>query len=262
MNRHLILPLLSSLLLFSCISTKEMRYFADEELDQKIPAYFPQELPDYKLAPNDIVAIRIKTDEPILNTAYNIMDDGGFTLGNPGANYLSGYTIDIEGNVDLPVIGELGIAGLSISQARDSIQSRIDTLVYDASVFVHLLNFKVSILGEVNRPGYYYMYNPQVNILEALAMAGDLTEVADRQEVFLVRQQDGGSIATPLDLTSVDILNSEAYFLQPNDVLYVAPLEQKTKRSNLVVTNTVISALSLAASFTTIIVSVVLNSIN
>lgn len=258
-NRFLLPLLIVMTALSSCISSKEMRYFQDDDLTQKIPAYYPQELPDYKLIPNDIISVQIKTDKPELNEAYNMMSDMAFNQGNPGANYLSGYAIDLEGNIALPEVGKVQVAGLTVSEARDTIEARLESyFVSGVSIFVHLLNFKVSVLGEVRNPGYYYIYNQQINILEALALAGDMTEVGNRQEVFLIRQQSDGSVATPVDLRQVDLITSEFYFLQPNDVIYVAPLDAKAKRSNLVglnLVNTIISGVSLAISSAALIVN-------
>ena len=256
MTKQLILlPLLVLLALSSCISTKEMRYFQEEDLDKKLPNFFAQELPQYKLIPNDIISVKIKTDKISLNEQYNSVSEMVFAQGNPGANYLSGYSIDNEGNISIPWLGKIKVSGLTVSQARDTIQAITNQQLNDASVFVHLLNFKVSVMGEVKRPGYYYVYNNQVNIFEALALAGDMTDLGNREQVFLVRQDAEGSIATPIDLTQIEVLNSEYYFLQPNDIVYVAPLDQKGPRSNLVTLglfSTAFSGLSLTISLITL----------
>ncbi len=251
MTRYLFPSLLVALLFSSCIGPNEMRYFQEEDLSEIVPAFYPQESPQYTLIPNDIISVRIKTDDPQFSQNYNIIQEGSFMQGTPGANFLSGYSIDDSGTIQLPVIGKVEVAGLTISQARDTVQARIDQQLNEATVIAHLINFKISIMGEVRNPGYYYVFNNQINVFEGIAMAGDMLETADRSQVFLIRQQDGGTEATPVDLTKLDVLNSEQYFLQPNDVLYVAPLEAKSQRSNLITTtvaNTIFAGLSTATT--------------
>jgi polysaccharide export outer membrane protein len=146
----------------------------------------------------------------------------------------------------LPIIGELTVKDLSVEQARDLIQLNADKYLKNATVIVKLISFKVTVLGEVNNPGYHYVYNNQVTILEALGLAGDLTAVGNRKNVKLVRQVKGGSEVVLLNLTDPRLLKSKYFYLMPNDALYVEPLRARSGRLNLEHLTLVFSAATTA----------------
>ena len=164
---------------------------------------------------------------------------------NPGALYLSGFSITDSGYIYIPIAGGVKVGGLSVEEARQKIQDEIDNYT-SAYVIVSLVSFKVSITGEVDKPGYYYIYNDRLTILEALALAGDFKEFADRRRITLIRQHDEGSDVVLLDITEPEIIKSPFFYLEPNDQLYVPQLQIKNSRSNLFNVNTVVGAVSTA----------------
>jgi polysaccharide export outer membrane protein len=168
---------------------------------------------------------------------------------NPAGFYLNGYSINEEGNITLPEVGPVKVVDLTLNEAQTLIANEISEYLSTATVIVKLTSFKITVLGEVNSPGYYYVYNDQANLLEGLGLASDLTEFGNRENITLIRQTDDGSEVVLINLKDPDILSSKYYFLQPNDVIYVQPLKAKNTRSNLS-TFTILSVLFGAISST------------
>lgn len=141
--------------------------------------------------------------------------------------YLIGYTVAPDGTINLPELGSLKVEGIGLPDAEKLIQAKADSFYTDATVKVMLMNFNISVLGEVARPGRYPVYNNEVNVLEGLAMAGDLSVLADRSRIRVVRTRDGSNHLYHLDLNDQELLGSPAFYLQPNDVVIVDPLKRR-----------------------------------
>ena len=156
--------------------------------------------------------------------------------------------------ISLPEVGGIKVGGLTLEQAEEKIQGAISSYINNATILVKLVSFKITVLGEVNNPGYYYVYNEQANVLEGLGLAGDLTDFGNRENITLIRQTDNGNEAILLDLKDPDLLASKFYYLQPNDILYVQPMRAKSTRSNLN-TLTILSVLFGAISATVLILN-------
>lgn len=229
----------------SCITKKELVYMQNERLKTNTPTNFTTPYKEYQLQPNDVLSIKVLSVQPQLTNQFNIIDpNNAFGLTSPSSLFLSGYSIDKDGNIKLPLIGEIKVSGMSLDQASDLIQRSLDRYVNDATVVVKLISFKFSVLGEVRNPGYYFVYNEQANLLEALSMAGDLTQGANRENLKLIRQKPGGTEVVLLDLKDPNLVQSQYYFLKPNDVIYVEPRKTQIKRDNLIVVSTVLGVLS------------------
>jgi polysaccharide export outer membrane protein len=141
--------------------------------------------------------------------------------------YLIGHTVDPQGNITLPEIGPVKVEGMTIPEAEAAILSLANGLYSDASVKVVMLNFNISVVGEVNRPGRYPVYNNQVNVLEGLAMASDLTVLADRSRIRVMRSRDGTNHLYNMDLNDQNVLADPHFYLEPNDVVIVDPLKRR-----------------------------------
>jgi polysaccharide export outer membrane protein len=182
------------------------------------------------------------------NTTPNIFNlDGNAAAGgiNPAANlYVSGYSVDEQGFITIPTIGRLMVANQSISQITSLIQQNVDKYLNNATIVVKLVSFKVSVLGDVRNPGYYYVYNDQVTLPEVLALAGDLTQNGSRKNIKLIRQKTNGMEVILLDLTDPNIFKSPYYYLLPNDAIYIQPLKAALSRSNLAPLGTFFGAVS------------------
>ena len=150
-------------------------------------------------------------------------------------NYLLGYVVDNEGYIDFPILGKIKASGLSRWQLQEQITQALaeKKMLTDGLVTVEFMNFKVSILGEVTNPGTYTINSDKVTVLEAIAMAKDLTIFGERDHVYIIREENGQRKSYQLDLRSADIFKSPAYYLKQNDVVYVQPNSVRAGQSTI-----------------------------
>jgi polysaccharide export outer membrane protein len=167
-------------------------------------------------------------------------------VANPGTLFLEGYTVDAIGKITLPILGETAVKDLTIEEAQQTIQANANKYFNNPIVIVKLISFKITVLGEVKNPGYYYVYNNQATALEALGLAGDLTNFGNRRNIKLLRQRASETEVILLDLTDPNLLKSEYFFLHPGDVLYVEPLKARSKRLNLELLSVLFTAMTTA----------------
>ena len=251
--------------LSSCIHNKDTVYFQNLASAAQSPQLYKNQDADYRLQEGDILSIRIKGLSSDKTAYLNKQSDNDFNNYNTPGLYVNGFSIDSQGNIMLPNVGEVKASGKTVDEVRREIQAMISEEINNASVFVSLVSFKISILGEVVNPGYFYAYNDRLTLMEGLALAGDLMEFADRRNIRLVRQVPTGSEVITLDLTDANIFSSKYFYLQPNDAIYVPPMELKNKRSNLAntaIAGVILSALGTAASITAIVISLSDNNNN
>ena len=181
------------------------------------------------IQPQDQISIMVTSRDPRMATPFNLSVSSFYTgseLSATGASQrITGYVVSNEGDIDFPSLGELHVAGLNRWQLQELIKDRLadSGLLKDAIVTVEFLNFKISVLGEVTAPGTYSVTGDKITILQALALARDLTIFGQRENVQVIREQNGRRQIFKMDLTSSDIFTSEAYYLQQNDVVYVTP---------------------------------------
>ncbi|MEM6630053.1 MAG: polysaccharide biosynthesis/export family protein [Bacteroidota bacterium] len=264
-NTFFILTLLLLAGLSSCIHNRDTVYFQNLAALKESPQLYKNQDAEYRLQEGDILSIRIKglTSE---KTAYlNKQSDNDFNNYNTPGLYVNGFSVDSEGKIMLPNIGEVSASGKTVDEVRREIQDMVSQEINNASVFITLVSFKISVLGEVTNPGYFYAYNDQLTLMEGLALAGDLMEFADRRNIRLVRQVPSGSEVVTLDLTDANIFSSKYFYLQPNDAIYIPPMELKNKRSNLAntaIAGVILTALGTAASITAIVISLSDNNSN
>ena len=161
---------------------------------------------------------------------------------------LQGYMIDTEGLIKFPMIGDVKLAGLTLNEARDLIQSKIDEYIANVVVAVRLLNYDITVLGEVARPGTYTFTQREVNLFDALGMAGDCTPNADRQRVIVLRKEAENTKAETLNLLQSDFVANPYFWLKPNDVIYVKPTRSKTVAANSPLLSVILSSLSVTAT--------------
>jgi polysaccharide export outer membrane protein len=172
-----------------------------------------------------------------------------------------GYLVDKEGNIDFPILGNLKVAGLTRMQLTSLIKNRLinEDLIKDPIITVQFLNFKVSVMGEVARPGSFTINSDRVTLLEALSMAGDLTIYGKRDRVAVIREANGKRTVLFHDLRSSDIFESPCYYLQQNDIVYVEPNKARAGQSEINQNNSVsvwLSAVSILASVAALIVNI------
>jgi len=232
----------------SCISHKELTYFQGQPAT-KTSLYKLNNQP-YKLQVNDVLSIDIKAEDEKLVALFKISSDAL----NKKDLYFDGYTIDRDGNIRLPYIGEMNVLGYTLKEVREKIQTELKKYIKNTdSVFVKvkLAGIRFVVTGEVNSPGTIVLLQNQVSIIEAIANAGDITDTGDRKNISLLRKTIDGVEKHTLDLTNVTVFNSPYFYVQPNDVIYVSPLKQKswgTGSTGLQTFTTLVTILSFVAS--------------
>lgn len=233
------------LMLFSsCGSRKSMVYLQPDST--QIGAIYEQYVP--KIQPNDILTIVVTAADPKVTAPFNPLSTMTTTNMAQGVDLAlrPTYTVDGEGNVTLPLLGKVHIAGLTRIEAIEKLRSELIQYIKDPGVNINFNNFRVSVLGEVARPGSFIMPTERITVLEALAMAGDMTIRGVRENVLLIREINGQKTIHRLDLTQQNTLNSSYYYLAQNDVIYVEPNKAQINNSKLGAnTNIIISIAGL-----------------
>jgi polysaccharide export outer membrane protein len=161
--------------------------------------------------------------------------------------------LDEEGCIEMPLTGKIEVKNLTIDQAKAKLQTELDKFVNQTTIIVKLSNFNLTVLGEVTRPGMYKVYQSQINLFEAISMAGNMTNFAKNSEVRIIRQTDNGSEVITVDMGQADILSSPYYYLKPNDIIYVEPLKIKQWGFTAFPYSTVISVISLGVTLVTLV---------
>ena len=229
--KNLISLLIFLILLSSCGASKsEIVYF--QGLNQKGEILNSSQLRNLKIKSNDQLSITVTAAEQSAAAPFNLtvmgMNSQGAAFGGGvqmGGNQqmLQSYLVDTDGNIEFPIIGTLQVAGLSRQELQSALKIKISEYVQDPIVNVRILNFQVSVLGEVKGPGTYDINDEYLTIPQALGLAGDLTIYAERSNVLIIRQENDKKVYEYLDLRDPGILNSPYYTLQQNDVVYVEP---------------------------------------
>ena len=228
----------------SCVQKKQLLYMQD--IADETEATLPTALFEYKIQSGDILYVRITTMERayiefLEREQVSRMDR---YIADEASLYLTGYTVDDEGYVTLPALSRVRVRGMTLEEAQRLVQEKVDELFKDASAVVKLANYKISVVGEVTRPGVYLNYQNQVTVFDALARAGNITDFGNRENVLVMRPTDSGTRTYRMDLTRASALDSEAYFLLPNDIVIVEPTNTKVFRLNTPTLTFAFSALS------------------
>lgn len=228
----------------SCGSRRNMAYFQPDS--SQINTLYEQYVP--KIQPSDILTIVVTAADPKVTAPFNpisMMANGNLTQ-QVDLALRPTYTVNEKGDITLPMLGEVHLAGMTRTQAIEKLRTELSKYIKDPGVNINFNNFRVSVLGEVARPGSFIMPTERVTVLEALGMAGDLTIRGVRENVMLIREVDGQKTMYRLDLTQQNTLNSPYYYLAQNDVIYVEPNKSQINNSKLGAnTNVVISIAGL-----------------
>lgn len=175
-----------------------------------------------------------------------------------GRERLQTYRIDSEGNIDFPVLGKIKLAGLNREQATKLLQDKLIDYIKDPIVDIQTTNYKITVMGEVQRPGTYTATNERITLLEAIALAGDLTIYGERENVLVIQDYDGKKTYTRVNLKSDDLFSSPVYYLSQNDVVYVEPNKTQAKASSIgPSTGVIFSTLGLLLSTGALILTII-----
>lgn len=255
MNKIFIL-LLFSIFLCSCDASKKILYLQDLEANASNPISGKN---DIIIQPRDMLSIVVSSKDPELSALFNlprITYEAGLSQNNTNNNRISGYTVDAEGNIDFPNLGIVHIAGLTRNQVAELIKKRLseEELLKDAVVTVDYMNLCYSVIGEVTHPGNFSINRDQITVLEALSKAGDLTIYGQRDRVFVIREENGQRNTYQLDLRSVSLFDSPAYYIQQNDLVYVEPNKVRAGQSTVNANN--VKSVSLWTSIASLLTSI------
>ena len=260
--KHFILIATTGIFLSGCSSYKKVPYMQDPETinayGKEIPLY------DAKIMPKDLLSITVNTTDPLAAAPFNLTVQSPlntnvkemYTTTQPS---LQQYLVNNEGEIDFPVLGKLKVGGMTKNEAESMIREKLQPYLKETPIVtVRMANYKISVLGEVNKPGTFTVSNEKVNVLEALAMAGDMTVYGVRDNVKLIREDaQGKREIVMLDLTKSDLVLSPYFYLQQNDILYVTPNKTKARNSDIGNTTTIaISATSILVSIASLIVNI------
>ncbi len=257
MNKLLKIGLITALLAVvfaSCVPQKKMLYLKNAEMaaENISKEYVNDRAIDYKLQPGDNLYIHVVNtiDE---RSAASINGDIRGYLSSDANIYLQTTTIDKEGCVEMPLVGKVEVKNLTVDEAKSKLQTAINTYINGSMLVVKLASFNVTLLGEVSRPGMYKVYQSQINLFEAMSLAGNMTNFAKKSEVKIIRQTDNGSEIVTVDMGQADILSSPYYYLKPNDIVYVEPLRIKQWGFTTFPYSTIFSIVTLGVTLYSII---------
>lgn len=213
------LCIFSLVIITSCGSRKDIVYFQNQE---QLTTSFEQYIP--KIQPTDQLAIVISASDVAAAAPFNQLSTIQTTSNsNSLSPYSPTYTVDESGNISLPMVGNVKVGGLTRGQAIETIKEKVSKYIVNPGVNVNFVNFRISVLGEVSRPGSFIVPTERITLLDALGMAGDMTIKGKRENITVIRESNGVKERYSVDLTSESALNSPVYYLAQNDVVYVEP---------------------------------------
>jgi polysaccharide biosynthesis/export protein len=210
----------------SCVQYEELVYFQKIEKDKPRTQFSSdtiQNLAPLTIQKNDVLSITVHTFDSELSAPFNLVQGGAVGAVSP----LTTYIVDENGEIDFPVLGKITLLGKTVTEAKEELVIALKTYLKDPVVNIRFINFRISVLGEVNNPGTFVINNDRITILEAFTLAGDLTPYSNRSNILVVREQNGIRQFMEVDMQSSEIFQSDFYYLKQGDVIYVEPTKDK-----------------------------------
>lgn len=246
---------ITSFTLSSCTSTKNTAYLQNipDSSDASDIAIVLSQYADPKIQVGDLLLISIQTLDPssshMTGTSNNAMFSGP---SNQNSSNIPGYLVDKNGNIELPLVGKIKLSNLSTTEAQDAIRQKASIYYKDPVVNVRFANFNITVLGEVRNPAQYTVPTQRVTLLDAIGLAGDLTIYGERENILLIREENGTKKFVRFDLTNSEFMRSPYFYLKQNDVIYVEPNKAKVASTNAVKDRNVGYAISIISSLISI----------
>jgi polysaccharide export outer membrane protein len=247
---------LFAVLFFSCASRKDLVYYQD--IDGVISVENSNSY-EIKVQPDDLLMIIVSAEDPEIAMPFNLKSTSIQTPGNlaavTGQVTMQLYLVDARGSIEFPVLGKLKVGGLSRSEVLKMLQQKIGMYIKDPIINLRLMNFKVSVQGEVNAPGTYSVDSERITLIEALSKARDLTIYGKRNNILIIREVDGVKSYNRVDITKTDFIYSPFYYLDQNDVVYVEPNKNKINGAAIGPnTGVIVSGTSLLIALITLLI--------
>lgn len=216
----------------SCIPHKDTIYFQNKNVPIDSLQTIVEKQKPYHVQINDILNVRVKALDQDNVQIFNPFGDENLNAGSVERSYFDGFTVDVHGNIRIPTLGKLNVLGYTTEEIEQMIEKKLLDEIFKetANIFVtvKLTGLKYTTMGEINSTGTRTLFQERVNILEAIANSGDIPVTGDLKDVLIIRQYPQGQKIHHLDLTDVEVMNSPYYYIQPNDMIYVKPLKQKS----------------------------------
>ncbi|MGF1555871.1 polysaccharide biosynthesis/export family protein [Paucihalobacter sp.] len=216
----------------SCIPQKDLLYLQHKEGATDSIAQFTEVQKPYRVQINDILNVQVKSVDQDAVNILNPSGDANLNASSQERAYFDGFTVDLHGNIRIPVLGKINVLGYTVEEIQNKIETQLleQEFKETARIFVtvKLAGLRYVATGEVGSPGTNVMFQDRVNILEALANVGDISITGNRKDVLVIRQYPQGQQIHHLDLTDIAVMQSPYYYIQPNDMIYVKPLKQKS----------------------------------
>lgn len=251
---------ISCIFISSCIPHKDTIYLQNKEngMNDTIPYNLSEVQKPYRVQVDDILNIRIKVLDQDNAQIFNPIGDGNLNASSAERAYFDGFTVDLHGNVRIPVLGDLNVLGYTTAEIEEKIKQKLlDEQFKETSnifVTVKLAGLRYTATGEIESPGTITLYKERVNIFEAIANAGEIPLTGNRKDVLIIRQYPQGQKIHHLDLTDINVMNSPYYYIQPNDMIYIKPLKQKSIGTG----ETAVSSLTTIATIVSLVTSSIL----
>jgi polysaccharide export outer membrane protein len=252
MKKNKDLLLLSPLCLYflllccsACTTAKKLTLMNDLQPDETIKGLHPA--PVYHIKPKDNLYVSISTPDLDLSKMTDPTGNGAtlaMAYEGPASRAVNGNVVDVDGNITLPMLGKVSVAGLTITQTEDTIRAIAKQYLKEATIKVRLLSFKITVLGEAKLPGIYYNYNDYITVLDAISLAQGTTDFVKLTNVLVLRPTRGGTKTYSLNLNSKTFLKSDAYYLQPDDVVILQPGKSKGLQQKLPAVGIVVGSIS------------------
>ncbi|WP_299291042.1 polysaccharide biosynthesis/export family protein [uncultured Mucilaginibacter sp.] len=232
MIKNLFFGILLVLFISSCASNKDLVYFKDVNRS----AVTVESAEIYKpvtIQPLDVLSINISSANAEASAVYNrgVVSNNPTTTVSGATDQVgapNGYLVDQNGNIQLPILGNVKAAGLSVSEFKQALTAMLGKYLKEPYVTTNIINFKITVLGDVGRPGILRVQNERISFTDAISLAGDLTQTAIRNNILIIREQNGKRQFIPVDLTSKNIFDSPYFYLKNNDIIYVSPGKYKS----------------------------------
>lgn len=256
--RHILanslIVLIIAIIFASCAPTKNVPYFRDIPDSVKVRVLADAQYKDPVIMPDDILSITIVTIDPTTAQPVNQAASVPVSSSSLGTQLVPGWLVDKDGNITLQIIGTVKVGGLTTYQAKSLIAQRVSKYYKDADVQLRFANFKITVLGEVAHPSSYVVPNEKISVLDALGLAGDLTIYGRRENVMLIREDNGRKIIARLDLNKSDLFQSPYFYLKQNDVIYVEPNKSKIVQADYSQTRVVTIAAAILSALIILII--------
>ena len=228
--RNLLLTLSALFFLSSCVSLKNSIYLQGDlsKALKDVEQNYQFEKSPYLVKLNDNLYIKITSLDERTSSFLNNNSNSSTPIETPMAVSLSGYRVQLDGSIQFPFVGKIYVVGLTIDEVREKIQLAVSKYVEESSVVVKLLNDNITILGEVSQPGRFLLYDEEINLLEAISLAGDMTDFANKKKVRLIRKEGDIQQMIVINTLDEDIIFSPYYSIKPGDIIYVEPRKLKS----------------------------------